>query len=98
MIAEARRAYPDLRFEVADARALTFEGGFDAVFSNAALHWVKVADTVAAGVARALEPGGRFVAEFGGKGNVRLIETALADTLPAVGAGPVASPWYFPSV
>jgi trans-aconitate methyltransferase len=98
MIAEARRAHPDLRFEVADARALDFVGAFDAVFSNAALHWVQEADAVAAGVARALKPGGRFVAEFGGKGNVRLIEAALARGLAAEGVERVASPWYFPSL
>lgn len=98
MVAEARRAHPDLRFEVGDARSLNFVSAFDAVFSNAALHWVKEADAVAVGVARALKPGGRFVAEFGGKGNVRVIEAALADGLATVGVEPVASPWYFPSV
>jgi trans-aconitate methyltransferase len=98
MIAEARRTHPGLGFEVADARALDFVAAFDAVFSNAALHWVKEADAVAAGVARALKPGGRFVAEFGGKRNVRLIADALAESLSAVGVEPVASPWYFPSV
>src|SRR4029077_3379462 len=51
---------------VVDATALTFDAEFDAVFSNAALHWIADADAVLRGVARALKPGGRFVAEFGG--------------------------------
>lgn len=98
MIAEARRTHPSLPFEVADARALDFAGAFDAVFSNAVLHWVKDAGAVAVGVARALKPAGRFVAEFGGKGNVRRIGAALATGLTAVGAEPIESPWYYPSI
>src|SRR5512143_3736611 len=49
MIAEARRAYPAIRFEVGDARHLNFDHRFDAVFSNATLHWVKEADLAVAG-------------------------------------------------
>jgi trans-aconitate methyltransferase len=94
MIDEARNAYPALRFEVADARALTFDRSFDAVFSNAALHWVKEAAAAVKGIARALKPGGRFVAEFGGHGNVRLILAAMQELV-----GPHAvSPWYFPGI
>src|SRR5579863_1826995 len=73
MIAEARMKFPELRFDVADARALPFAQEFDAVFSNATLHWIPQADQVIVGVVRALKPGGRFVAEFGGKGNVRIL-------------------------
>jgi len=58
-----------------DARELRFNAEFDAVFSNAVLHWIPEAKQVIAGVAYALKPGGRFVAEFGGKGNIqRLVE------------------------
>ena len=71
MIAEARRNFPDLQFEVGDAASFTVPKPFDAIFSNAALHWVKDAEGVAASVARALLPGGRFVLEMGGKGNVQ---------------------------
>ncbi|MBM3520657.1 MAG: class I SAM-dependent methyltransferase, partial [Alphaproteobacteria bacterium] len=60
-----------------DGERLTFDSEFDAVFSNAALHWMKAADKVAEGVSRALKPGGRFVAEFGGHGNVAAIVTAM---------------------
>src|SRR5512142_2028530 len=63
---------------VMDGEQLTFNNEFDAVFSNAALHWMKRADAVIAGVWRALKPGGRFVAECGGHGNIKAIETALS--------------------
>jgi SAM-dependent methyltransferase len=94
LIAAARRAGIDARF--IDARELAFEGAFDAVFSNAALHWVGEPDRVLQGVKRALRPAGRFVGEFGGHGNVAAIRTALAAVLQARGLG-VASPWYFPT-
>ena len=50
---------------------------FDGVFSNAALHWIVEPERVVRGVARALKPGGRFVAEFGGTGNIRLLMAAI---------------------
>jgi trans-aconitate methyltransferase len=93
MIAEARRNYPSLPFDIADAADFRVERPVDAVFSNAALHWVKDADGVAKSVARALRPGGRFVVEMGGKGNV----ASIIDVLHEV-AGVVEIPWYFPSV
>ena len=98
MIAEARQAYPALAFEVGDARHLILDGRFDAVFSNAVLHWVTEPDLAAAGIARALKPGGRFVAEFGGRGNVQAIMTALHTAVEQVVGEAVGSPWYYPSV
>src|SRR5262245_3803803 len=62
---------------VMDATGLTFDGVFDAVFSNAVLHWVHDQDAVLSGVFRALVPGGRFVAEFGGHTNIAAISVAL---------------------
>jgi trans-aconitate methyltransferase len=83
---------------VMDGQALDFAAEFDAVFSNAALHWMKRVDEVIAGVWRALRPGGRFVAEFGGHGCVATIETALVAALERRGLdGRRASPWYFPT-
>lgn len=83
---------------VADGHALPFEGEFDAVFSNAALHWMKRPDEVIAGMWRALRPGGRVVAEMGGAGNVDTVRTGLIRALNARGVdGEAASPWYFPS-
>jgi trans-aconitate methyltransferase len=93
MIAEARRNFPSLTFEIADASNFMVDAPFDAVFSNAALHWVKDADGAAESVARALRSGGRFVVEMGGKGNIRAVMEAVRDV-----AGPVETPWYFPSV
>ena len=79
-----------------DARALTFDAEFDAVFSNAALHWVPEADAVLRGIARALKPGGRFVAELGGHGNVAAIAVAIRAVFARHRIG-LQLPWYFPS-
>ena len=79
-----------------DGQALPFVGEFDAVFSNAALHWMKDHDAVIAGVARALKPGGRFVGEFGGHGNVAAIVTALLAAARRHGVTPNL-PWRFPT-
>ena len=84
---------------VVDGHELAFEREFDAVFSNAALHWMKRdPDAVVAGVARALKPGGRFVGEFGGHGNVAAIVTALLAVLARRDLdGMRGHPWYFPT-
>ena len=96
MAAAARARGLDCR--VADAAALPFRAEFDGVFSNAALHWILAPDTVLAAVARALKPGGRFVGEFGGAGNVSAIVRALRAALAGGGADfDELSPWYFPS-
>jgi trans-aconitate methyltransferase len=81
--------------QVADGQRLTFNAEFDAVFSNAALHWMPDGAAVIAGVFRALKPGGRFVGEFGGHGNVAAIVTALHAALIARGldAGKLRR-WY----
>jgi len=71
---------------------------FDAVFSNAALHWMPDAPAVIAGVARVLKPGGRFVAEMGGHGNVASIVTAFHASLRVRGLKPEnAFRWFFPT-
>lgn len=83
---------------LADGHELGFSGEFDAVFSNAALHWMTRPEAVVAGVARALKPRGRFVAEFGGHGNVAAIATALrAVAVRRSGRADLIGPWYFPS-
>lgn len=87
-----------LTAEVASGEELRFANEFDAVFSNAALHWMRRPDAVIAGVRRALKPGGRFVAEMGGYGCVATIKSALADALAARGVDAAAyDPWYFPT-
>jgi SAM-dependent methyltransferase len=94
MIAAARAQGVDARLERAES--LPFQHEFDAVFTNAVLHWVKDADAVASGIARALKPGGRFVGEFGGHTNIAAITVALRAVLPKYGIdGP--SDWYYPT-
>ncbi len=83
---------------VVNGHELPYEAEFDAVFSNAALHWMRDADAVIAGVARALRPGGRFVAELGGAGNVETTRRALIAALDRRGLdGAGADPWFFPT-
>lgn len=94
MVAAARAL--GLEVELHDARALPFHDRFDAVFSNAVLHWIHELDQVVAGVVRALKPGGRFVGEMGGHGNVAAICTALRAVLGARGH-PCPSPYRFPT-
>jgi trans-aconitate methyltransferase len=100
MIHSARQAYPHLQFEVADARDLQYRGEFDAVFSNAVLHWIPEPERVIRNVGNALRPGGRFVAEFGGKGNIRRMQGVFERAWGELcGAGAVElNPWYYPSV
>jgi trans-aconitate 2-methyltransferase len=98
MIAEARRLFPGLSFEVADARDFAFDEPFDAVLSNAVLHWVKPPEQAIACIKRALRPGGRFVAEFGGRGNVAAIVSSLDAASREIGLGAWEHPWYYPSI
>jgi len=77
---------------------LPFREEFDAVFSNAVLHWIKHADAMIEGVYRSLRRGGRFVAECGGYGCVDKIRTALVQALHRRGIdGESRVPWYFPT-
>jgi trans-aconitate methyltransferase len=95
-VAAARGLGLDARVMSGDA--LTFADEFDAVFSNAALHWMLRPAEVITGVWRALRPGGRFVGEMGGHGNVGHIVSALVAALERRGLdGRAAIPWYFPT-
>lgn len=81
------------------ASDMNFASEFAAVFSNAALHWMKDADRVIQRITQALRPGGRFVAEMGGHGCVRTLQAALIEELDRRGYdGDAANPWYFPTV
>jgi len=96
LLAAARARGLDVR--EADGQNLPFSAEFDAVFSNAALHWMTEADKVVDGVRRALKPGGRFVAESGGHGNVAAIVTAMrAAALAFNGDRALAGPWFYPT-
>lgn len=96
MIRAAQNRGLDAR--VMPGEALTFEQEFDAVFSNAALHWMLEVDEVIRGVKRSLKSGGRFVGEFGGHGNVAAITVALRAALKARGKEcEDFSPWFYPT-
>lgn len=99
MIEAARRSAPDLAFVVGSGERLAYSAEFDAVFSNAALHWMLRAEDVVRGLARALRPGGRFVAEFGGKGCILEVREGVGEALRRRGEDPDAwLRWYFPDV
>ena len=83
---------------VMDGQQLGLKRRFDAVFTNAALHWMKQADKVVEGVASSLKSAGRFVGEFGGKGNVETIRQALHSAVRKHGVDPWSiDPWYYAS-
>jgi len=83
---------------VMDGQSTALKRRFDAVFTNAALHWMKQADKVVEGVAGSLKSGGRFVGEFGGQGNVATIRQALHGALRQRGIDPWSiDPWYYAS-
>ncbi len=99
MIGQARQNYPELRFVLQDATRMEFDGEFDGVFSNAALHWMLNASAVANGIARALRKGGRLVAELGGKGNIRKLELGLEAVLARyLGDALPKKRTFFPSI
>jgi trans-aconitate 2-methyltransferase len=100
MIAAAEANYPELRFEVADIATTEYDSEFDAVFSNAALHWLRNQRGAIAAIARALKPGGRFVFEMGGRGNIQQVWKAAVQALNEMGVPnpEKLSPWFYPSI
>ena len=100
MIKKARDTYNNVDFFVANGTDFNFDDPFDAVFSNATLHWIKNADAVIKSVYKSLKPGGRFVAEMGGKGNVQHLIAATREVLRKHGYNKQAETeiWYFPSL
>lgn len=86
-----------LAADIVSGDSLAFDREFDAVFSNAALHWMTHSRDVIRGAFRSLKPGGRFVAEFGGKGNIHELVRAMEDVFSDhPDFGPFENPWYFP--
>ena len=99
MIEQARLNFPTLKFEVSDALTFEADEGFDAVFTNATLHWIQDPIRLTMRIHAALKSGGRFVGEFGGKGNLRRLLGAFRAAVDAAGASPpLLNSWYFPSV
>ena len=97
MVTGARAKHGGVTFEVVDAHHLPFENEFDAVFSNAALHWMKPLPPVFSNVARALRPGGRLALEMGGGDNVLEVRRAVEGALAELGLPALAHPWVFPT-
>lgn len=99
MITKARQKYPRIHFFIDNGETFRTSKKYDAVFSNAALHWMKNAEKAAKSVWYALKPRGRFVAELGGKGNVQAVIDGIADVLSSDYGLDTAgrNPWYFPS-
>ncbi|HEY4110057.1 class I SAM-dependent methyltransferase [Puia sp.] len=100
MIGRAAAAYPDLDFRVLSATSFHFDTPFDAVFSNATLHWVLDKEQAIDNIYKALRPGGRFILEMGGKGNVEEIVVATRKVLTRHGyySNAATQLWYFPSL
>jgi trans-aconitate methyltransferase len=100
MIAQARQTYPGLQFEVADALTMNLSEQFDAIFSNAVLHWVKPPEIAAQRMYAALKPGGRLVLEMGGKGCVGTILREAINAGQAIGIDlkSVVDINYFPGI
>ncbi|WP_431090954.1 class I SAM-dependent methyltransferase [Paenibacillus sp. 8b26] len=99
MVKRARQKYPGLNIQVENACHYRADVRFDAVFSNAVLHWIKDASAVVRSIWLALREGGRFVAEFAGSGNVAVLTAAMEQTLEEHGyAWTGRNPWYFPTI
>ncbi len=98
MLATARQNYPDLKFMHGNATSFVMDEPCDAVFSNAVLHWVTEAEAAAQRIAAALKPGGRFVAEFGGRGNVSNIIEATQMVLRRYTGHEIPHGWFYPSI
>lgn len=100
MIADAKSKYPHIEFIVANAANFSVDQTFDAVFSNAALHWVMDYEGAIRSIYHSLKPGGRLVLEMGGKGNIQTIINQLRATLTQRGFTEQAdlALWYFPSI
>ena len=98
LIEQALSQHPGIDFIVGDGHDFSVADAYDAVFSNAALHWMsRSPDTVISNVREALIPGGRFVAEMGGAGNCAELTAALATAWREFGLREPDLPWYFPT-
>ena len=98
MIEKARATYPGIEFQQADATNFSFATAFDAIFSNATLHWISDAEAAINCMAKALKSGGKFVIEFGGKNNIAKIMHALGEALTELGIAGMSREMFFPSI
>jgi ubiquinone/menaquinone biosynthesis C-methylase UbiE len=97
MVQLARVKYSKIPFHVKDVLEIDYKDEFDAVFSNATLHWIKQPKDALQAIFHSLKVGGRFVAEFGGEGNVKMITEEIRKQFARVGIE-YKSPWYYPSI
>lgn len=97
MIKSAKAHFPGSDFATADIAHMELHEQFDAIFSNATLHWVREKESAAVQMFKHLKPGGRLVLEMGGKDNVAGILKALAQAMSKYGKAYTPF-WYFPSV
>ena len=100
MIQDAKAKFADINFQVADAADFHFEEKFDAIFSNATLHWVLEVEKAIDCMYQNLNPNGRIVVEFGGKDNIKHLFQALRNALRKRGyiENAAINPWYYPSI
>lgn len=100
MIELARQNYPTIQFEQKDATTLDYNQEFDAVFSNATFHWIENQKELLKGIYKSLKYGGRLVAEFGGKGNIKSIVDAIDTAAKQLGLEHriISNFWFFPSI
>jgi trans-aconitate methyltransferase len=100
MIDAAKQKFPLLKFEQQNATELAFDQEFDAVFSNATFHWIENQRDLLEGVYKSLKLGGRLVAEFGGKDNIKSITDAISAAAKSIGVQHrvISNFWFFPSV
>ena len=100
MIQSAQKKHPEISFILADARDFRLNVKFDAIFSNAVLHWIPQPDIMIQNANRHLKTGGRYVVEFGGKGCNYLIINTLKKQLDIEGLDypGIESMLYFPSI
>ncbi|WP_153730757.1 class I SAM-dependent methyltransferase [Sporosarcina obsidiansis] len=99
MIEAAQEKYPHMHFSVQDGESFSFEPQFHAVFSNAAIHWMKNQQKVVQNCFDALLPTGRFVAELGGANNIQSIVEAMKTTSDRLSIlyDETLFPWVFPT-
>lgn len=100
MIKKSKNKYPDLNFQVQDILSLNFNEQFDAVYSNAVLHWIKEPRRALESIYKSLKTRGRFVAEFGGYGNIENMTSSIIEARKKLGYTFTEEddPWYFPSI
>ncbi|MCK5677882.1 MAG: class I SAM-dependent methyltransferase, partial [Flavobacteriaceae bacterium] len=100
MINDAQTKYPDLKFLVKDAANFQLNKLYDAIFSNAVLHWVTDSENAIISMNNNLKNGGRVVVEFGGKGNVKTIIESIKKALLERGyvKNTNIKNWFFPSI